>query len=363
MTNIEGATGKRKTNPLSPIKQVVQDKELGYTADARYKEIVKALSSKINALKNIHLNIVGIEEKFYEELHQLECKYAKLYEPYFEQREKIITGEHEPTASESQWEFDENKDDPIASNDSGNGNDVKDIIKDMETKFDISDQSKPEDFTGIPHFWIQVFRRVDLINDMIQEHDVDVLEYLTNIKVIMNELKPYGFTLEFHFRENEYFTNKVLTKSYELTCDRDSLDPLAYDGPVLYKCHGCEINWNKGKDVTMRTIKKRQKHKSTGTVRVILKEEKQDSFFNYFDTPTADGVRPSFRKILNPDAPDNEDEEDDEIGEDLCNADFEIGHFFKEYIVPKAVLYYTGELIDKASYTEDDELEDFFSRK
>ena len=110
----------------------------------------------------------------------------------------------------------------------------------------------------------------------------------------------------------------------------------------------------------MHTIKKRQKHKSTGTVRVVTKEEKQDSFFNFFDTPTTDGIRPSFRAALRPGLPDA-DEDDDEIGEDLCNADCEIGHFFKEFIIPKAVLYYTGELIDQAEdYNEDDELEDFF---
>lgn len=195
---------------------------------------------------------------------------------------------------------------------------------------------------------------------MIQEQDEDVLTYLQNIKVIMTDTKPYGFTLEFHFRENEYFTNKVLYKSYELTCDQDVEAPLAYDGPVMYKCTGSTINWNKGKDVTVHTVKKRQKHKSTGTVRTILKEEKQDSFFNYFDMPTSDGVRPSFRRVLNPEAGLDLDEEEEEIGEDLCNADFEIGHFFKEFIVPKAILYYTGDLIDQASYTEEDgELDDF----
>ncbi len=197
---------------------------------------------------------------------------------------------------------------------------------------------------------------------MIQEHDEDVLLNLTNIKVVMRDTKPYGYTLEFHFRENEYFTDKVLTKSYELTCDRDNQNPLEYDGPVMYRCQGCTINWKKGKDITMRTIKKRQKHKSTGTVRVILKEEKQDSFFNYFDMPTHDGVRPSFRSILNPEMnlEDVNDDDDDDVGEDLCNADFEIGHFFKECIVPKAVLYYTGDLIDQSLSEADGDVEGFF---
>jgi len=309
------------------------------------------------------LKIVALEEKFYEELHLLECKYAALCEPFREQRMKIITGEHVPTEEESVWALDDVSENKEGKDDSGTGQDVKDLIKDMETKIDISDASKPEDFIGVPHFWLQVFKRTDLIMDMIQEHDEDVLLNLIDIKVIMKSTKPYGYTLEFHFRDNEYFTNKVLTKSYELTCDRDNENPLTYDGPVMYKCQGCTINWYKGKDVTVRTIKKRQKHKSTGTVRVILKEEKQDSFFNYFDMPTHDGVRPSFRPILYPEmnlGEDDNEEEDDDVGEDLCNADFEIGHFFKECIVPKAVLYYTGDLIDQSSCEGEGELEDFF---
>jgi len=326
-----------------------------------YDNIEKVLSSKINALKNIHLKMVHLEEKFYDELHQLESKYAQLYEPLFDQRVKIITGEHEPTNEEAIWKLDEQKENLSKQgiNDSGNGNDVKDLIKDMESKIDINDSMN---FTGVPHFWLQVFKRTDLIMDMIQPHDEDVLLHLQNIKCIMKTSKPYGYTLEFHFAENDYFTNKILTKSYELTCDHDSMNPLLYDGPVMYKSEGCVINWNKGKDVTIRTIKKRQKHKSTGTVRVVLKEEKQDSFFNYFEKPTSDGIRPSYRSILNPNREINADNDDDEdeIGEELCNADFEIGHFFKEYIVPKAILYYTGDLIDQASFTEEDEeLEDY----
>lgn len=348
------------TTKPSPISQqaVKMDEDLKYASNPQYLAVEKSLSSKINALKNNHLKIVNVEERFYEELQQLEIKYAKLYEPIFEQRGKILIGEHEPTGEEAVWALDasENND---AKNDSGTGNEVKDLIKDMETKIDISGL-QVEDFVGVPHFWLQVFRRTELISDMIQEHDEDVLTKLTNIKAIMSDTKPYGYTLEFHFRENEYFTNKVLTKTYELTCDMDPTDPFGYDGPVMYLCKGCTIDWREGKDVTMHTIKKRQKHKSTGTVRVVTKEEKQDSFFNFFDTPTTDGIRPSFRAALRPDLPDA-DEDDDEIGEDLCNADCEIGHFFKEFIIPKAVLYYTGELIDQAEdYNEDDELEDFF---
>ena len=116
---------------------------------------------------------------------------------------------------------------------------------------------------------------------------------------------------------------------------------------------GCVINWNKDKNVTVKLIKKKQKHKSSGQVRVISKEEKQDSFFNFFETPTPDGIRPSFKALMKEDRgkkdddEEEEEEEDDDMDEEnenLYEADFEIGHFFKEFLVPKAVLYFTGEI-------------------
>ena len=52
---------------------------------------------------------------------------------------------------------------------------------------------------------------------------------------------------------------------------------------------------------------------------------------------------------------DQADEDDDEDDENLCEADFEIGQFLKDFLVPKAVLYFTGELVDTASYDDYDE--------
>jgi hypothetical protein len=85
---------------------------------------------------------------------------------------------------------------------------------------------------------------------------------------------------------------KLSTKmivQFRLTCDRDEKDPLSYDGPVMYRSIGCKIDWNEGMDVTFKLVKKKQKHKNSGTIRVVTKKEKQDSFFNYFESPTPDG--------------------------------------------------------------------------
>lgn len=47
-----------------------------------------------------------------------------------------------------------------------------------------------------------------------------------------------GFSLEFHFEPNEYFTDTVLTKRYEMRYEPDPEDPLSYEGPEIVKCTG-----------------------------------------------------------------------------------------------------------------------------
>lgn len=52
-------------------------------------------------------------------------------------------------------------------------------------------------------------------------------------------------------------------------------------------------------------------------------------------------------------------DEDTNNDERLIEADFEIGHFIKEFIVPNATLYYTGDMVDEASYEEGDEEDEY----
>lgn len=65
------------------------------------------ITRRVNALKNEQVKLLELESKFFEELHELECKYAKLYDPIFEKRRKIVIGELEPTEDEAKWALDE----------------------------------------------------------------------------------------------------------------------------------------------------------------------------------------------------------------------------------------------------------------
>merc|ERR1711874_381074 len=149
--------------------------------------------------------------------------------------------------------------------------------------------------------------------------------------------------LHFHFAPNQFFTNSILTKCYEMKCEPPEDDPFSFEGPEIFKCTGCPIDWQKGKNLTVKQVKKKQKHKSKGSVRTITKQVKADSFFNFFDPPAV---------------PDDPNAEVDEDTQALLTADFEIGHYIRERIVPRAVLFFTGEALeDESDYEEEEEEE------
>merc|ERR1711955_4218 len=152
-----------------------------------------------------------------------------------------------------------------------------------------------------------------------------------------------GFTLHFHFSPNDYFTNEVLTKTYILKCEPQEDEPFSFEGPEIIKCTGCTIDWKKEKNLTVKQVKKKQKHKSKGSIRTITKQVKADSFFNFFDPPAV---------------PDDPNAEVDEDTQALLTADFEIGHYIRERIVPRAVLFFTGEALEDDDYDDEEEEED-----
>ncbi|XP_078805266.1 nucleosome assembly protein 1-like 4a isoform X4 [Oryzias latipes] len=123
-----------------------------------------------------------------------------------------------------------------------------------------------------------------MLSDMLQEHDEPILKHLKDIQVKFSEPgQPMSFTLEFHFEPNGYFNNAVLTKVYKMKSEPDASDPFSFEGPEIIDCEGCQIDWHKGKDVTVKTIKKKQKHKGRGTIRTVTKQVSNDSFFNFFN--------------------------------------------------------------------------------
>ena len=108
--------------------------------------------------------------------------------------------------------------------------------------------------------------------------------------------------------------------------------------------------------------KVKQKGKGKGGPKFVTKQEKRESFFNFFSPPKV---------------PENEDDIDDVLQvqllllllpssawvptstpaalQALITEDFDIGFSIKEKLIPRAVLYYTGEAVEGDSEDEDDE--------
>ncbi|XP_075044482.1 nucleosome assembly protein 1-like 4 isoform X1 [Mixophyes fleayi] len=300
------------------------------TPSSYIETLPKAVKRRINALKQLQEKCAHIEAKFYEEVHDLERKYAALYEPLFDKRKVIVTGEVEPSDAESEWHS------------AGEDEDKEKLSEDVKKKMTISETPSTEDPKGIPDFWLTIFRNVDMINISLQEYDEPILKHLKDVKVKFSDPgQPMSFTLEFLFESNEHFSNEILTKIYKMKSEPDSTDPFSFEGPEIVDCEGCTIDWKKGKNITVKMIKKKQKHKGRGTVRTITKQVPTESFFNFF-SPIK--VCPHLQ---------------DEETENSLAADFELGHFFRERVVPRAVLYFTGEAIeDEDSFEEGEEGEE-----
>jgi len=324
------------------------------------QSLPKPVKRRIKALKNLQVECCKVEGLFYERVHALECEFAEKFKPLFEKRRNIVNGHVEPTDEECQWQSDDEEEETEDKEEKGE-EDVSQLSGEVKEKVKIDDEEKletselPDDVKGIPEFWLTAMKNVDMLAEMIQEHDEPILKHLLDIRVIFTgpdsnvdttqypQPTPMGFVLEFHFSPNPYFTNSVLTKSYKMKCEPDEDDPFAFEGPEIISTSGCHIEWKKGKNVTQKVVKKKQKKKGSGggkgQTRFVSKTIKNDSFFNFFAPP---------------EVPEDEADMDEET-EALLSADFEIGHFFRERIIPKAVLYFTGEAIEEEFEEEEEE--------
>ena len=134
-----------------------------------------------------------------------------------------------------------------------------DAIEQNKAELPITVPPKKEDSTplttpnGVPEFWLVAMKNLEPLASLITAKDEEVLRYLINIRISYFDVP--GHRIEFEFSENEFFKDKVLTKSY--------FYPLLNDGDLHYHhAEGMEISWNAGKDLTVRVETKKQRNKS-----------------------------------------------------------------------------------------------------
>jgi len=320
------------------VKKPLWDLKFGVESDSTLLEPPPEVERRIKALKKLQVEFTQIESNYFQEVHGLEAKYAPLYTKFYERRHEITSGQYEPTDEECQGVWDAESE----SEEKKKEESKPEAAGGEEKTTDSSSKVEAPPASGVPDFWLHVLTNVDRLAEMIHTSDEPVFKHLIDITTeVMTE--PMGFKLLFHFSPNEYFTNSVLTKSYEMKCEVDPQDPFGFEGPEIVNCSGCTIDWKEGKNVTVRIVQKKQKHKQSGAVRLVKKEETNPSFFEFFNPPQIP----------------KEGTEDEDV-RDKLTMDFEIGQYIRDRIIPRAVLYYTGEALeyDSSDLEEEDDDDD-----
>eukprot|EP00271_Cylindrocystis_brebissonii_P010651 TRINITY_DN26924_c0_g1_i1.p1 TRINITY_DN26924_c0_g1~~TRINITY_DN26924_c0_g1_i1.p1 ORF type:complete len:474 (-),score=160.78 TRINITY_DN26924_c0_g1_i1:480-1757(-) len=263
------------------------------------------VKARVEALQGLQKEHDELEAKFEEERRALEAKYRELYGPLYTKRFDLVNGVVEAP--------------PSAEATEAGGKDEEDV-------------------KGVPEFWLTAMKSNEILQEQITERDESALKYLTDITWSPLPDQQKGFKLDFHFSANPYFKNSVLTKTYVMMDEED---------PVLEKAEGTDIQWNAGKNLTVKLLKKKPK-KGEKNAKPITKTEDCESFFNFFSPPA-----------LPADDEEIEEEEAEALQEQM-EDDFEIGSTLKERIIPRAVAWFTGEaaMEEYDDEDEDDEEED-----
>ena len=119
----------------------------------------------------------------------------------------------------------------------------------------VEKSEEASDVKGIPEFWLSAMKNQVSLAEMITDRDEAALKDLTDVR--MEYLDKPGFRLIFEFAENEFFTNKIVTKTYFYQTES------GYGGDFIYDhAEGDKIDWKTGKDLTVRIESKKQRNKS-----------------------------------------------------------------------------------------------------
>ncbi|KAG3113588.1 hypothetical protein PI124_g7029 [Phytophthora idaei] len=267
---------------------------------------------RLDALRKLQEAQAEVEEEFEKERKALELKYEKLYQPFYKQRAEIVSGAKEV-----------------------------DAVTAAAAEPQQAGAEAAEDVKGVPGFWLRAFMNHSVLAELIQERDLPAFEHLTDVHSVSHE-EDNGFKLTFEFAENPFFTNKTLTKEYDIG------DASELGEAVLRNVTGTVIEWKEGKNLCEVTKKVKQRAKGgKGESRVVSRTEPCESFFQFF-TPV--------------EMPSEEDDEDSEMIMRQLSGDFEIGFTIHETIIPQALLWFTGEAVedDDSDYDpeEDEDYED-----
>ena len=201
---------------------------------------------RVSGLKGIQKDHSKLEAEFQEEVLQLEKKYFAKFTPLYQKRAAIVNGGAEPTEDEVKAGEEKAEEEKEVKAEASGESAEEDASKDA---------NKDANVSGIPEFWLSAMKNQISLAEMITDRDEEALKRLVDIR--MEYLDKPGFRLIFEFAENDFFTNKTITKTYFYR------NEAGYGGDFIYDhAEGDKIEWKADKDLTVRVEQKKQRNKS-----------------------------------------------------------------------------------------------------
>ncbi|KAL4143435.1 hypothetical protein QTP88_005766 [Uroleucon formosanum] len=173
---------------------------------------------RVRALKRIILAL-----RFKTEVHLFKLKYQKVYEPYINKQTYIIQKNHEPTKSE--YSSSEEEDEQVPR---------------YHELGEVGLEQCKQEPKGIPDFWLVYMKDSYKFSSNILSHDEPIIRLFSDIRCNLSE-EYIGFTMDFHFTPNEWFTNNVLTLKF-VEDPSDNIYDIEIKNETL---KGTEVSFNK----------------------------------------------------------------------------------------------------------------------
>lgn len=139
------------------------------------------------------------------------------------------------------------------------------ITQEDKAKYKISEDKEENDkIEAINNFWLDAFDNSNFF--ILNKKDRKIMAFLYDVKAITNA-DCSELTMKFYFKENEYFSNTILTKKYYIDTKREQVIKSEFD----------EINW---KNEEIRPDFKKKVKKGTNKEKLFP----VDSFFDMFNS-------------------------------------------------------------------------------
>jgi hypothetical protein len=139
-------------------------------------------------------------------------------------------------------------------------------------------QKRAELIKQIDGFWLSAMLNHNQLSSLIDEDEVDALQYLTQVDVQEFEDIKSGFKISFHFAsdKNPYFQNEVLTKTFRINQSGDT------------SCESTPIAWKDGKNLLKKDSVNAGGDTSDSNARKRAHgaDELSESFFGWYKDAT-----------------------------------------------------------------------------